>query len=67
MAHGGRDIMNITRCEGDGQGVCIRCIEVKKLGTGAWNWMTMLYKIEGLEGHYCSQCVAEIKAEQRSV
>lgn len=27
------------------------------------NWMCFLYKIEGYEGCYCSDCVKEIKAE----
>lgn len=50
--------MKITQCKGEGQGSCARCDS-----KGIWNrhWCSMLYKIEGLEGTYCSKCVKEIK------
>lgn len=49
-----------TQCKGEGLGSCKRC-DAK----GKWNrtWMTLLYKIEGMDGCYCSQCVKEIKDE----
>lgn len=52
--------LKITRGEGEGQGSCRRCNE-----KGIWNrnWMSMLCKIEGYDGYYCSDCVKEIKAE----
>jgi hypothetical protein len=50
--------MKITKCTGEGQGSCKRCSD-----NGKWNrsWMVFLYKIEGLEGCYCSDCVKEIE------
>lgn len=50
--------MKITRCEGNGQGSCKGCEDRDK-----WNrvWTSMLYKIEGLEGCYCSNCVEKHK------
>lgn len=52
--------MKITQCKGEGQGSCKRCLD-----KGIWNrkWMCFLYKIEGYEGIYCSDCVKEIQAE----
>lgn len=49
--------MKVTQCKGDGQGSCKRCSD-----KGKWNrtWMCFLYKIEGYEGCYCSDCVKEI-------
>lgn len=43
----------VTRCSGEGQGSCTRCIK-----QGIWNrtWMCFLNKIEGLEGTYCDKC-----------
>lgn len=53
----------ITQCKGEGQGICKRCND-----HGIWNrhWMTMLYKIEGYEGCYCSYCVKEIMEEEQN-
>ena len=53
--------MNITKCRGEGQGSCKRCND-----RGKWNimWMCFLYRIEGMEGIYCSDCVREIEKEQ---
>ena len=53
--------MKITQCTGEGQGSCKRCYD-----NGKWNrkWMCFLYKIEGYEGCYCSDCVKEIKKER---
>lgn len=50
--------MQITRCKGEGQGSCKGCSD-----KGIWNrhWMTMLYKVEGLEGCYCSRCIKEMR------
>lgn len=51
----------ITQCQGEGQGSCKRCND-----KGIWNvnWMCFLYKIEGLEGCYCRECVKEIMREE---
>ena len=45
--------MKVTQCTGEGQGSCKRCSD-----KGKWNrnWMCFLYKIEGYEGCYCSDC-----------
>ena len=53
--------MTITKCQGEGQGTCRRCAD-----KGKWNrsWMCFLYKIEGIEGCYCRNCVAEIAEGQ---
>lgn len=53
--------LKITQCQGEGQGSCKRCNDIK-----GWNrvWTCMLYKIEGYEGCYCSNCVEAIKKEQ---
>ena len=53
--------MKVTKCTGEGQGSCKRCLE-----KGKWNrsWMCFLYKIEGYEGCYCSDCVKEIEMER---
>lgn len=55
--------MKITKCTGEGQGSCKRCSD-----KGKWNrmWCCFLYKIEGYEGCYCSDCVKEITAEVRN-
>lgn len=45
--------MKITKCDGNGQGVCNRC--------GGIVWMTLLYKIENVQGIYCSNCVRKMK------
>ena len=57
--------MKIKKCEGDGQGSCIRCAE-----HGKWNrmWMCFLYEIEGINGTYCWECAqknSEVKDETR--
>jgi hypothetical protein len=51
----------MTECTGEGQGSCKRCSD-----NGRWNrtWMCFLYKIEGLEGCYCRDCVKEIQNEK---
>lgn len=50
--------MNIIQAKGEGQGQCILC-----MSRGKWNvhWMVFLYRIEGKEGLYCSNCVNELK------
>ena len=54
--------MKVTQCSGEGQGICKRCTD-----NGKWNmnWMCFLYKIEGLNGCYCSDCVKEITEENK--
>lgn len=54
--------MKVVRCQGEGQGSCRRCTE-----KGIWNisWMVFLYKIEGMEGVFCSNCVKEIQEENK--
>ena len=56
--------MNIRRCKGEGYGSCKRCTD-----NGKWNcpWMCFLYKIEGLDGCYCSDCVKEITEENKNL
>ena len=53
-------MIKVTRCKGEGQGSCRRCTN-----NGKWNrsWMCFLYKIEGFDGCYCSNCVSEIRKE----
>lgn len=52
--------MKVTQCTGEGMGSCKRCSD-----NGDWNinWMCFLYKIEGYEGCYCSDCVKKIREE----
>ena len=52
--------MKVTQCKGEGHGSCKRCKD-----KGKWNlaWMCFLYKIEGLDGCYCRECVKEIEKE----
>ena len=47
----------ITKCKGEGYGVCTRCES-----RGIWNrnWMCFLYKIKGREGTYCSNCIRDL-------
>lgn len=49
--------MKVTQCTGEGMGSCKRCSD-----NGKWNmnWMCFLYKIEGYEGCYCSDCVLSL-------
>lgn len=63
------DIKNIDkrnykmhRCEGHGQGVCKTCSE-QGFGTGAWNWMTMLYRVDGYFGIYCYKHAKELEGK----
>lgn len=50
--------LKITPCEGEGAGSCKMCTD-----NGKWNrnWMCFLYRIEGRDGCYCSDCVKKIK------
>ena len=50
--------MKVTQCKGEGQGQCKRCTD-----NGKWNraWMCFLYKIDGLEGCYCRECVKKLQ------
>ena len=52
--------MKITQAKGEGQSQCRRCKEL-----GKWNvqWCCFMYEIEGKEGHYCRECMEEIKKE----
>lgn len=54
--------MEVICCNGEGQGSCKRCMD-----NGKWNisWMCFLYKIDGLDGCYCSDCVREILKEKQ--
>ena len=52
--------LKITRCTGEGQCECARC---KRLKGWIRVWMSMLYRIDGFDGVYCSLCVQEIKRE----
>ena len=53
--------LTVTQCKGNGAGSCKRCTE-----NGKWNqnWMCFLYKIDGLDGCYCRDCVKEIKENE---
>lgn len=55
--------VKVIKCKGEGQGSCKMCND-----NGIWNrsWMCFLYKIEGYEGIYCSECVKKIKALHQS-
>lgn len=54
--------MKVTQCEGEGQGGCTMCN-----ANGVFNvqWMCFLYKVEGYEGCYCSDCVKKIRQQKR--
>ena len=56
----GTKSIKVTQCKGEGQGSCKRCVD-----NGKWNrsWMCFLYKIDGYDGCYCSNCVKEIAKE----
>lgn len=49
--------MNVTRCTGEGQGSCRRC---EKQGRWNRNWMSLLFRIEWLDGCYCYECMKQI-------
>ena len=53
--------MKFEKCEGHGQGSCKRCAD-----NGKWNrtWMVFLYKVDGLEGCYCYDCIKEMVKEE---
>lgn len=55
--------LKIMKCKGEGLGSCKRCAD-----HGIWNrhWMSMLYKIEGYKGCYCSYCAEEIIEEEQN-
>lgn len=57
------NMIKVTKCTGEGQGSCKRCED-----NGKWNrsWMSLLSRIEGLPGCYCSDCVEQIKREMES-
>ena len=52
--------MKITTAKGEGQSQCRRCKE-----RGIFNvcWCCFMFEIEGHEGHYCRECMEEIKKE----
>lgn len=56
--------MNVIKCKGNGAGTCKRCLD-----NGKWNsvWMCFLFKIDGFDGCYCSDCVREILKERSMV
>lgn len=47
----------VIRCEGNGQGTCVRC---KWLGRPYRYWMTWLYTSGGFDGLLCNDCVNEL-------
>ena len=53
--------LKVTKLEGDGQAQCKGC-----KGKGKWNvsWCCFFYKIEGRDGAYCKDCVAEITGNE---
>lgn len=51
----------VTRCQGNGQGVCRRC---KALRRPCIYWTTWLYKSGGFEGALCYNCVLELKQSE---
>lgn len=55
--------MVYEQCKSEGQGSCKRCLD-----NGIWNsaWMCFLYKIKGMEGCYCINCVREIEREENN-
>lgn len=55
------DAVKVFRCQGNGQGSCLRCSE-----NGKWNreWMCFLYTVDSLPGCYCSDCVKQICDER---
>ena len=52
--------MKITQAQGNGQGQCALC---KKRGKWNVQWMDFLYKVEGKDGIYCENCVAEFRIQ----
>lgn len=52
--------MRIKQAQGNGQGQCALC---KKRGKWNVQWMCFLYKIEGKDGVYCKNCLAELKIQ----
>lgn len=52
--------LKVTQCEGEGQGSCKMC---EDNGNRNRAWMCFLYKIEGYEGCYCSECVEKIRRD----
>lgn len=50
-------VMRLNDCNGQSQ--CRRC---KMLGKYNVDWTCFMYKIDGLDGHYCFDCVKEIKS-----
>lgn len=55
--------IKVSHCKGEGAGSCKRCTD-----RGKWNqnWMCFLYKIDGLDGCYCRDCVEEIRKEMEA-
>lgn len=56
----------MEQCKGEGQGVCKTCQELG-LGTGAWCWMTMLYRVDGHDGIYCYKHAKELEEKATEV
>ena len=54
-------MVNIKRCNGNGQAQCSGC-----KNKGKWNvqWSSFLYEVEGKEGLYCFDCVKEIREKE---
>lgn len=57
--------VKVYKCIGEGQAECTRCADIR-----GWNrcWVSMMYKIDGCNGIYCSECmnfiVNEIEKKQ---
>lgn len=52
--------VKVYGCIGEGQGECKRCALVRGFNR---NWLCMLYKIDGYNGLYCSDCMRFIVKE----
>lgn len=47
-------MLKISQAKGEGQGSCRSCDD-----KGKWNcsWMCFLYKVEGIDGCFCEECI----------
>ena len=52
-----KKIRAITQCKGEGQGSCRRCLQIYGWST---EWMHFLYRVEGIEGLYCSKHAEQV-------
>ena len=49
--------LEITRCSGEGQGICRGCFDDGKMRRYP---ISRLFRIDGLNGYYCSDCVKNL-------